>query len=264
MATVSVLIPVKNCQQYIHQCVSSVLREKPLEIIVFDDGSTDDTVNVLTGKQSNDIPYDTLVELPLGIKIWRNSVNVGQQVACNKLVELATNDYLMFLDADDYLMPGRINTQYQSMVDKHPITYTNFIVEKFVNRQSVGFQPVETNYHNLLLALLKFEWMPMTGCWMFHRSVFDKIKFDESPRYFHGMHDRKLCLDLLMAGFNPVHVNHPGYIHRCGWSGTQLGDGEHYMEARKNFQDDLFEWIHGIEAMTWKRYNRELEEGRSC
>lgn len=92
---VSIVVPVFNASQLIKRCLNSVLNQKgnyELEIITIDDGSTDHSIDLVKS-----------FEYP--IKIIQQT-NQGPAAARNKGIEAATGDYLAFLDADDYWLPG--------------------------------------------------------------------------------------------------------------------------------------------------------------
>lgn len=244
MTSISVLIPVHDCQEHICQAVESALSQGVDEVIVFDDLSTDGTL-------------DRLIRYP--IQIVRSGERVGQQVANNRLTDYSSGEYLQFLDADDYLLPHKCKLQALAMQDRElAVSFTNYEVLKYNNRLPSNQYTVNTGTWDVLSSLLRFEWPVLTGGFMFHRSVFDRVRWDESPRYYHGMHDRKMMLDLLKAGLTPVHLSDcPGYVHRCGWSGSQLGAGQHYLQARRNFTADLYQWVEELERQTWRRIELE-------
>lgn len=239
MASFSILIPVHNCEKHIAKAIESAMAENPSEIIVFDDASTDRTREIIR-------------RYPVGYHSTKT--RAGAQVARNQLVYLSCAEYLQFLDADDFLLSGKI----QSQIGKAAISYTNFQVEKYQNRIYQETYPINTGRRSLLHSLMVYEWMPITGSFLFHRSVFDNVKWDESPEYAYGMQDRKMTLDLLKAGYNPLYVENWGYVHRCGWSGTQISSGENYMKARQQFTEDLFGWLAEIEAQTRRRLQFEI------
>jgi glycosyltransferase involved in cell wall biosynthesis len=102
MSTLSIIIPVYNVEQYLDECVESLFKqgldEKDFEVILVDDGSTDNSheiANVLAAKHSNISVY--------------NQKNQGQAVARNLGLDKATGKYIMFVDSDDYLVNGTIN-----------------------------------------------------------------------------------------------------------------------------------------------------------
>lgn len=88
---VSVIIPVYNGENYIKQCVNSVLNQTydNVEIIVINDGSTDSTLIILESLNSNE---------KLNVYSINNS---GVSVARNTGIQFSSGDYIFFLDADD-------------------------------------------------------------------------------------------------------------------------------------------------------------------
>jgi len=100
MLPVSVVIPAYNASRYIWQAVDSVLAQTrgAAEIIVVDDGSSDDLPSGLGGHLS----AVTLLK----------QVNAGPAAARNRGVEAATQPWLAFLDADDYWSPTKLAEQF--------------------------------------------------------------------------------------------------------------------------------------------------------
>ena len=92
---VSIIVPVYNVQKYLSKCLDSILRQthKNLEIILIDDGSTDDSAKIIDfyAKQDSRI-------------IVRHNSNQGVSSARNCGIDIATGEYICFSDADDYLM----------------------------------------------------------------------------------------------------------------------------------------------------------------
>jgi len=98
--TVSVLIPTFNYAHYIYEAISSIRtgisHDIIVEIIVVDDGSTDNTKKRL----------ETFIET--GAVRYHHQTNSGKAAATRKGIELATGDIIFNLDADDYFLPGKI------------------------------------------------------------------------------------------------------------------------------------------------------------
>jgi len=103
---VSVILPNFNYAVYLKQCISSVLEQtyKNIELILIDDASTDGSLYIMR-------KYN----LDSRVKIIRNWVNRGVSACRNEGIELATGEYLCFIDADDFWYPEKIECQLKSM-----------------------------------------------------------------------------------------------------------------------------------------------------
>lgn len=91
--TVSIIIPVYNCEKYVKKCLESVLGQtyKNIEIIVIDDGSTDRSLDVI----------NRIAQGKANVKVIHQE-NQGVSVARNRGLENAIGEYISFLDGDDY------------------------------------------------------------------------------------------------------------------------------------------------------------------
>jgi glycosyltransferase involved in cell wall biosynthesis len=96
---VSVLIPCFNAEHLVAQAIESALAQSGpvIEVIVVDDGSTDRSLDVIRR-------FDGRIR-------WEGGRNRGANAARNRLLELSRGDWLQYLDADDYLRPGKIARQ---------------------------------------------------------------------------------------------------------------------------------------------------------
>ncbi|MGC8603005.1 MAG: glycosyltransferase family 2 protein, partial [Desulfomonilaceae bacterium] len=103
MSLVSVIIPTYNRAHLIERAVNSVLEQTydKLEIIVVDDGSTDNTGNVLSQLQDGDSR----------VRYIRHETNKGSQSARNTGIRNARGDYVAFLDSDDEWLPYKLEKQ---------------------------------------------------------------------------------------------------------------------------------------------------------
>lgn len=103
MDTVSVIIPVYNRVNCIQRCLESVFKQTypAMEVIVVDDGSTDELTSVLAPAMSK-------------IHFLRQE-NQGQGAARNAGAQAASGRYLAFLDSDDWWAPEKLKTQVDSI-----------------------------------------------------------------------------------------------------------------------------------------------------
>jgi glycosyltransferase involved in cell wall biosynthesis len=95
---VSIVIPVYNVKKYVGQCISSVLAQTygNIEVLCVDDCGSDDSMRIVDGLARRD----------KRIRILRQPRNMGLGPARNLGLERGRGEYVLFLDSDDYLMPG--------------------------------------------------------------------------------------------------------------------------------------------------------------
>ncbi|NES96437.1 MAG: glycosyltransferase family 2 protein [Desertifilum sp. SIO1I2] len=115
MTLVTIIIPTYNYAQYIGEAINSVLQgdylSQDLEIIVVDDGSTDNTRACLENYQ-NFIQY-----------IYQD--NLGKAAATQKGIELAKGKYIFNLDADDLFLPQKINKVVEIFEQDSSLTHVS-------------------------------------------------------------------------------------------------------------------------------------------
>ncbi len=138
MKKVSVIIPVHNSEKYILECLNSVINQtyKNLEIIVIDDKSTDNSINIIKSIKDKRIK---LIEL---------EKNSGAAIARNKGIEISTGDYICFLDSDDYWKLKKIEKQVKFIKDKVFIYSEYLYLRK--NKTHVAHVPKSLTYKQLL------------------------------------------------------------------------------------------------------------------
>ena len=107
MAKVSVIVPVYNVEKYIHKCVDSVLNQtlQDLEIILVDDGT----------KDNSGIICDEYAQKDARVQVI-HKVNGGLSDARNTGMKVATSDYILFVDSDDYIKEDMVERLYDLAV----------------------------------------------------------------------------------------------------------------------------------------------------
>jgi len=156
--TVSVIIPVYNAGKYLGEALESILMQsvKPAEIIVVDDGSTDNSLEVAQqfGKK---------------ITILRHAVNKGCGAARNSGIKAAVGPYLAFLDADDLWVEGKLEKQMNFLQNNPDIDMVLGNVEQFISPELTA-----ENQRRLKEELKK---MPgyVTGTMLLRKQVFDQV-----------------------------------------------------------------------------------------
>ncbi len=117
---VSIIIPVYNAEKFIGKTIESVLNQtyKDWEMLLFNDKSKDDSLKIIKKYSEKDER----------IKVIDSKENVGVVVARNKLIEIATGEFIAFLDADDYWREQKLEKQIKYMKEQNAlISCTEYI-----------------------------------------------------------------------------------------------------------------------------------------
>lgn len=94
MAKISVIVPVYNSEKFLEKCLNSIINQtfKDIEIICIDDGSSDKSLDILKSFETKDKRIRILTQK-----------NMGPSCARNKGLEIATGEYVGFVDSDDWI-----------------------------------------------------------------------------------------------------------------------------------------------------------------
>lgn len=95
---VSVIIPTYNREKFIFDTINSVYKQtyRPIELLIIDDGSTDDTPNIIKDFKEEKSSEDFIIK-------YISQKNSGAQVARNNGIKNSIGEYIQFLDSDDIL-----------------------------------------------------------------------------------------------------------------------------------------------------------------
>ncbi len=119
MPIVSIITPLFNGEKVIQDCIESVLSQTFIswELIIVDDCSTDEGVEVVNQYQAQDER----------IKLLQNSENLGVGLSRNRGIEVASGRFIAFLDCDDYWYPDKLTAQLTFMQQQHSaFSYTAY------------------------------------------------------------------------------------------------------------------------------------------
>jgi len=148
MKILSIIIPVYNAQDYIVDTVNSVLYNMPsnVEIIIINDGSTDNSVSLIKKEFSEYIELETI--------LFIDQDNAGVSCARNVGINKSRGEYITFVDADDLLADN-----YYDVIFPVLTQYTPDIIEfgctKFVKTEDINSNPTIFTQNNF--GLLKTE-----------------------------------------------------------------------------------------------------------
>lgn len=200
---ISVIIPVYNTAQYLKDAVGSIMNQTihDIEIIVVNDGSTDDSERIIHELMSNDerIQYYALPN------------NQGQSVARNEALKYAKGAYIYFMDSDDILDANAIEMCYHRCID-NKLDFLFFDGESFCEDGQLG---VSWDYRR-------------TGCYD-EDAVYDGITLFEDM-LDHRTYRASPCLMLISrAHLKTLQLGfYPGIIHEDELFTVQL-----YMQSSR-------------------------------
>jgi len=122
----SIIIPLYNVDQWLAECLDSLLKERAavdnkIEIILFNDASTDKTLIIAEGFRDL---------YPKTVKLHNSLVNRGPGVTRNEALKLAKADYIWFFDGDDKAEDGIIDSILKNISDKPDAVYLPMVFFK--------------------------------------------------------------------------------------------------------------------------------------
>jgi glycosyltransferase involved in cell wall biosynthesis len=164
---VTVVIPAFNAERYITQAIDSVLRQTcgMFEVIVADDGSTDQTRSVVER-------FGPLVR-------YEYQRNAGPSSARNRGIELATGDFVAFLDADDVWNPEKCAVQIAHLNERPKLVGCAAHVRNFLSQDAApGTAPpgqVVTLGTTLMVRRSLFDAVGMLNPEYWHRDLQDLL-----------------------------------------------------------------------------------------
>jgi glycosyltransferase involved in cell wall biosynthesis len=264
---ISVIIPAFNASAFIAKAIESVLLQTyhPVDIVVVDDGSTDKTMDILLSYENQ-------------IRICKQK-NGGPAAARNLALASARGEYLMFLDADDSILPQKLSRQVEILERSPTIGWTYCDIE-YVNGegQHLYLASDRFSYANrpslngiLFSELLRGNFIPVHAPLIRRESLFAVAPFDEDKQLI-GVEDWDLLLRL-SSRYSASYV--PEVLARCVVHPGSLSADPEAREYRRFYLLDktIREYDSNIRALgltglkviadthNWFAY-RHLEAGR--
>ncbi|PSB59038.1 glycosyltransferase family 2 protein [Chamaesiphon polymorphus] len=194
MPLVSIVIPCYNGETFVKEAIDSALGQtySNLEVIVINDGSTDRSLEIIES---------------FGGKIQiESTINQGVQLTRNKGLELATGDYIKFLDSDDVLLPDCIEKQVarsvQLPLDSKSIVYGD-VDWTDSQLQTIPGYPSQAQPSDLDPVAAIMSYSPLTSCPLHNRKYLLEVGgFDP---FLVNRHENDLHLRLVLAGVQFVY-----------------------------------------------------------
>jgi glycosyltransferase involved in cell wall biosynthesis len=204
---VSVIIPTYNRADYLKLALKSVLEQtyKNIEVIVVDDGSMDNTAEVVADFNDPRIKY-----------FYQK--NTGLPAATrNRGLREASGEYIAFLDSDDLWLPEKLEIQVdylRNQPDYH-LAYSNaWIIDETGARKGLIMDLELFKEGKIFKDLVKYNFIPQLTVLM-KRKVFDEIKFFNEDPALRAVEDYEYWLRVALRRYKIGFVKEPLAIYRA-------------------------------------------------
>ena len=188
---IDILLATYNGEKFIEEQIESLLSQtyKNWKLIIHDDGSNDNTVNIIKKLQEKD---ERIILIEDGIKCGGAGANF-----LHILKNYSTADYIIFCDQDDIWLDDKLSTLYQVLKDKNTAPYMVYCNAYFYDGEEItGNNVVSVHRNNLNDSL--FLNGGIQGCsLMFNKQLKDTII--EYPEYIY-MHDHFITIAAVTFG----------------------------------------------------------------
>jgi glycosyltransferase involved in cell wall biosynthesis len=169
---VSIIIPTYNRAKMIIKTLDSIFAQtyQNFEVIVVDDGSTDNTIQILNDYKPSVSRNDIVLKI-------LEQENTGAPAARNNGLRNADGEYIVFFDSDDLMLPERIKKQVHKMIeDQSDCCAAGYLQE---SKQKKLLPHILKQ--NALYSFFKGSLWGSTQCWMFKKSLILQVNgYDEA------------------------------------------------------------------------------------
>ena len=213
---ITIIINVFNADKYISKCIESVIKQtyKNIEILIINDGSTDNTLKICNGYKKKDKRIRIISHDNMGLGLSRN---VG--------IDQARGKYIYFVDADDYIEKDTINylykliTKYNKMIATcESIKIYNYNTKIINSKEIVKDVDSKTMIRNVLLSIGKH------GC-VWNKLINKKVFENNQNRFPSGKINDVLQVYKMFYSIDGViysnQIKYYYYIHKDSILGTR-------------------------------------------
>lgn len=265
----SIIIPVYGVEKYLRECLDSAINQtyENTEIICINDCSPDNSIDILKEYSKKD----------KRIKIIDLKKNVRQGVARNKAMEIATGDFITFLDADDYIQKDGYELAMKKVSKDTDIVLFGF--ESFDENSKLNFKSNNYDkYYNKILPYflkethcndfnfyLNIKKIPVSPC-KIYRSEFlnkNKIRFING-RYIHedeGWFIKWMsCSPVVVSIEDRIYKRRVGICSTVGKVSLSRKQMKDSMEHKYAVAQDALEYLKSSNEVAYKIYFNHLSE----
>lgn len=254
---ISIIIPVYNTESYLRQCLDSVSNQtlKDIEIICMDDGSKDNSLDILREYERNDKRFKVLIQ-----------ENQGQGVARNKCLNEASGEYIMFLDSDDWLDLDACRTLYET-AKNNELDILMFLIKNYSNETSEYYEDTcynldclknvpenkVFNYKDIGNKLFSISVSPCQK--IYKREILNDVRFAENIFF----EDNPFHWDALFSSKRIAYIKEHFYMRRRHETSTTAQHDHKYLDVIQisNMVVDIFK-KHDVYEYYFKRLSQHI------
>lgn len=180
---ITIIIPVYNTATYLKNCINSIKQQifSNYEVILIDDGSTDDSAKIIKELAQQDTRFKLL-----------SQQNLGQGIARNQGLKIAQGNYITFIDSDDYVTTDYLSSLYHQIIqEKADICSCDYFIKHGKSEVRKGVKNLNLSSNREIVHAFLSEQIPTIFCAkLFKYSLFEGIefpsgKFEDSPTFIH-------------------------------------------------------------------------------
>lgn len=236
---VSIIVPVYNAEKTIRYALNSLLRQsyKDFEVIIIDDGSTDETVNIIKEYVKDRILNIQFIE----------KEHEGVAAARNTALKVAKGEFIAFLDADDIYDDRYVEIMLENIDGKDVsfCSYKKVYDISFEQSADDDFDVIDMDREKIVDNLMYREIPTSMWCYMFRKKIIDdnNLKFTKKFRY---AEDTEFLWKYIINCKNGMAVNEQLYcyydnpksvLNNLNWDKVQSADAIKriyvYMQEKK-------------------------------
>ncbi len=197
---VSIVMPAYNCEKYVVEAINSILAQtyRNWELLVLDDGSKDNTLRIIKEFSQKDSR----------IKALPNGKNMGVSATRNRGIELASGEWIAFLDSDDMWKPEKIEKQFE-IVEKEAAEFL-FTGSSYINEEGESFKGIFEVPEKVTYKKLRNQNVISCSSVLVKKKYFKNIKMEKDEMH----EDYAVWLRILKLGVIAYGVNEPLLIYR--------------------------------------------------
>lgn len=253
---VTIIVPVYNVEKYLNKCIESIANQsyKEIEIILVDDGATDNSGNICDEWKKKDSRITVI-----------HKKNGGLSSARNAGLDKANGKYVCFIDSDDWVEPDFIEVLFKS-IERHnaDISQCGF-VEEIEGAESAPYRSdsylVITGKDAIKNLYNRKTYLSTVVMWnkLFKKKIFQDLRFDEGIVHEDEalIHEVLYNADKVVINESKLHhyLTRPNSIMNSTFSLKRL-DSIYAYEKRISYLQDKKE--HELVEMTMRMYFRVL------